>query len=143
MSQKIIKYLQDNKDKYSKKVLIVELKKIGYKETDINNAVSLVYATKTSFWDFKSQKIYTNKTEKTKDFFFGLVSFILINIASFLISLIIFLEIINVASFFFIIFLIIYLFNKRRFIAYGLMFGFILPILFFIILMPIFMGLYM
>jgi len=44
MSQNAIKYLEDNKDKYSKEVLIDELRKAKYKEDDINASVKQVYS---------------------------------------------------------------------------------------------------
>lgn len=44
MHQQIIDYLKQNKDKYSKEVLIEQLKKVGYGELEINKAVDFVYS---------------------------------------------------------------------------------------------------
>jgi hypothetical protein len=46
MNQNIITYLNENKEKYSKDALIVELKKVGYVEGDIAEGVARVFEGK-------------------------------------------------------------------------------------------------
>lgn len=150
MNQNVITYLQENKDKYSQKVLLDQLRKSGYLEQDIQDGVSFVYnnsnniATTSSqeskqaidFWDFKTPKIYTKSSEKWSDFLFGFFAPWVAGFVSNVIPLI--------GPFIVLIFYIIaliYLFNRRRFIFYGLLAEIIvIPIVIFIVLAVIFRG---
>lgn len=81
MNQKIINYLKENKDKYSKDALAKELEKASYNLKDIGEGVDIVFggavaAGAGGFGNFKSRKIYTKKSEKIKDFLFGLFGFV-------------------------------------------------------------------
>lgn len=133
MNEKIINYLKENKDKFSKEVLIEELKKVGYLENEIVESARLVYGenilsgqpafvSNNNFWDFKSKKIYTNPSEKWKDFLFGFFGPYVVAIAIFILSFVLgfFGFLLNIAFIIFYIFALIYLFNRRKFIAYGL-----------------------
>lgn len=83
MNQKAVKYLQDNKNKYSKEVLLEELRKAGYNEADIIEAEKETYKDNisqtenkpTSFFNFKTKKVYFTKKEKALDFLVGLLFF--------------------------------------------------------------------
>jgi hypothetical protein len=134
MNQKIVNYLKENKDKYSKEVLFSELSKVGYSEREILESGNFVYDEKSgrNFWDFTSKKYYRDSSEKLKDFLLGFFApFILGFVGFFIFSFFSFL------LFFFEIFFAAYLFNKRRFISYGIIgnffFGF--ATIFFIFLM--------
>ncbi|HOX10951.1 MAG TPA: hypothetical protein P5323_03910 [Candidatus Moranbacteria bacterium] len=129
MNQNVIAYLKENKDKYSQEALFDQLKKAGYSEQDIQDGVSFVYndsvivtaSSKESkqpvdFWDFKTPKIYAKSSEKWADFLFGLFAPWVVGFVSSFITLI--------GPFIALIFYItalIYLFNRRRFIFYGLL----------------------
>jgi len=125
MSQNAIKYLQENKDKYSREELILLLKKNGYKEADIAESIKIVYggekknqatSQSTKFWDFKTKRVYVNKKEKLLDFFFGLISPWILGI---ILSLVLF----GFGNLMMIVIYIgssIYFFNRRRHIFYGL-----------------------
>jgi hypothetical protein len=45
MNQKIVDYLQENKEKYSKDVLVEQLEKTGYNTADIDESVAFVYGS--------------------------------------------------------------------------------------------------
>ena len=44
MNQKIVDYLQQNKDNYSKESLLAQLKSAGYKDGEISEAINVVFA---------------------------------------------------------------------------------------------------
>ncbi len=46
MNQKIVDYLQQNKEQYSRESLIIELKKIGFPEEEIEEGEKIVYSEK-------------------------------------------------------------------------------------------------
>jgi len=47
MNQKIVDYLQENKEKYSQESLVEQLKETGYDTTEINEGVNFVYSSNT------------------------------------------------------------------------------------------------
>lgn len=128
MSQTAIDYIKANKDKYSKEVLIEQLRKTGYSEVDIEESAAIAYAgtqfagnnlqavSAGNFWDFKSKRTYTKPSEKQKDFLFGFFAPWFLGIVSSIIPFIGNLIVIVGG-----IFAIIYFFNRRRFISYGLL----------------------
>lgn len=126
MDQNITQYLESNKDKYSQESLIEQLKKAGYTENDIRDGVQSVYASKMlsgdagavsggNFWDFKSKKSYINSSEKWKDFLFGFFAPWILGMLSLVVPF--FSLVVLVGE----IFAIVYFFNRRRFIAYGIL----------------------
>jgi len=155
MNENIKKYLSDNKDEFSKESLISALEKGGYNRTDIAEGVSAVYRDESSdtniliqsvnFWDFKNYKIYAKRSEKIKDFFFGLALPWLFGILSAIISFSLrlsFSSFLSFLSFIFYIILLFYFSKRRRFIFWGLisniLFGLALGILAFILITTIF-----
>jgi hypothetical protein len=141
MTQNIIAYLNENKEKYPKEVLIAELRKSGYSEEDIAEGVGQVFEGKapmlapanTSFWNFKDKKVYTSAGQKWADFLFGVfapsvfwfTSLLIFSFISYGISYIYFVPfLIDIA-------IAVYLFNRRRFIFYGLLASLVfVPIIF-------------
>lgn len=83
MNKDIINYLSENKEKYSKEVLLAELRKSGYTEEDIAEGVVNVFEGKPlaapvleekarpRLFDFRDKKIYVGMGDKWIDFFFG------------------------------------------------------------------------
>ncbi|HBO16771.1 MAG: hypothetical protein UR69_C0001G0264 [Candidatus Moranbacteria bacterium GW2011_GWE2_35_2-] len=134
MSQNAINYIQANKDKFSKEVLKKELQKAGYTEDDIAQSLVAVYGgditgdktrgARNDFWNFKNKREYTASGEKNKDFFFGLISPFVLG----------FIPLVNFIAFPLEIFAIIYLFNRRRYISYGIMSSFALGLVFVVII---------
>lgn len=133
MNQNIIKYLIENKEKYSKEVLVAELDKAGYGEDEIVEAIRFVYnavspqeeggGEPANFWDFKTKKIYTKKFEKIIDFLAGFfVIAIMAWIAMDINDDLVFIPLILY------IFSLFYFFKKRRFIFYGLLADLLIPI---------------
>lgn len=136
MNQNVTAYLQENKDKYSQEILLDQLRKAGYSEQDIKDGASFVYNNSVAaatpsreskqaidFWDFKTPKIYTKSSEKWADFLFGFFAPMAVGFVSNLIPLI--------GPFIALIFYIlalIYLFNRRRFVFYGILMGIILVV---------------
>ncbi|PIP28000.1 MAG: hypothetical protein COX29_03560 [Candidatus Moranbacteria bacterium CG23_combo_of_CG06-09_8_20_14_all_35_22] len=132
MSENAINYLNSNKDKYSKEVLINELIKFGYEKKDIEQSVNFVYggnwqnannnsSLKNNFWDFKSKKNYATSSEKWKDFLFGFF-------APWLGIFVGFIPLVGLIFLGFEIFAVGYLFNRRRFISYGIIGNFLFGI---------------
>lgn len=149
MDQNIARYLESNKDKYSQESLVEQLKKAGYTKNDINAGIQHVYVGRTlpgdagavsggNFWDFKSKKSYVNSSEKWKDFLFGFFApWLFTGIVSIVVPFFSFAVLIGE------IFAIVYLFNRRRFIAYGLLASVVaLPVIG-IFMGLIFLGFYM
>jgi len=130
MNQNVVDYLQENKGKFSQEVLISALQKANYSRLDIEAGIQVVYAElavpipqssmSSSFWNFKSKKIYTKASEKFGDFFLGLVSPVVLWLIALVIPIVG-----HLIWFGFAIFAAIYLFNRRRFISYGLILNFI------------------
>lgn len=137
MNQNVIDYLQENKGKFSQEVLISALQKANYSMLDIDEGIQIVYVENVlpvalipesnaiSFWDFKSKKVYTNASDKWGDFLLGFFGFPLLSFA--LMSLIsysgLFALMMSMSSVLLVLYIVfmIYLFNRRRFISYGLM----------------------
>ncbi len=137
-NQYIIDYFKKNKDRFSFEILKEKLIKAGYPSNQIEEAARLVYKAAPlpkkisgapNFWDFRHKKIYTSGKEKILDFVAG---FIFVIILEFLMGRGIF-GFYGFASLilYFIVFLaiIIYLFTKRKYIAFGVICGIILPII--------------
>lgn len=132
----IIDYLKINKDKYAKESLIAELRKVGYNETDILNAIKSVYGSdenippspalvpSSDFWDFKNKKVYNKASEKILDFFAGLFLPWVLSIPSFIVRFW------GIIAFCIEIYLLILFCRKRRYMFYGLIMNFIIVILF-------------
>ena len=84
MNQKIVNYLQENKDNFSKEVLVEQLKKSGHSQDDIDEAVKVVYGeivelernTQEQLIGKKSSNpkdgYYQNRNKKIMDFFIGI-----------------------------------------------------------------------
>lgn len=151
MKENIKNYLEQNKDKFPKEALINALKKSGYIENDINEVANQVYKKSNqdikaenkpaNFWDFKTKKIYLNKKEKQKDFFFGLalpwvfavLQFIFYNLSDFYIFSIVG-QILGIFN----LFLLIYFLIKRRYIFYGMISNLLIIIVFAVIIFLLF-----
>lgn len=131
----IEKYFKENKNKYPQEILINELKKSGYKEEDIREGAKKVFGDRkmanpegqhggtNPFWDFTKKKIYQSGSEKFLDFLFGFFApwvSGLLNLISPLFALFLFIGY---------IFALFYLFNRRRYIFYGLIADMLLPII--------------
>lgn len=131
MSEKVKKYLRENKGKYPQKQLIEALEKGGYSKQDIKKSVEEVYGDKAvfdfNFWDFKHRAVYTAKREKWLDLLLGIGAALVASIA------------LSFAPIGLILFLILYIsaliftFNKRRYFFYGLLCYLLLSILLLII----------
>jgi len=136
MDQNIVNYLEQNKNTYSKEVLIEELKKAGHTEVNILEAVGYVFESNPdlqalvpqvfNFWDFKTKIVYQNSSQKRKDFLFGFfVPFlgtlfsVIIPIIGAIFSMLLF--VVEVVALF-------YLWNRRRSIVYGLLINFVFMI---------------
>lgn len=141
-NQYIIDYLKRNKDRFSFDILKEKLIKAGYPSNQIEEAAHLVYRVAPSpkkisraptFWDFWHKKVYTSGKEKILDFAAG---FIFAIILEFLMggSIFGFYGFSNLILYF-IVFLaiIIYLLAKRKYIAFGIICGIILSIIFIIV----------
>ncbi len=133
MNESIINYFRENKDKFSREILVGELRKIGHSEADILESVQLVYGANSSvvmpippsiqnnFWDFKSKKVYTKTLDKLKDFLFG---FFGPYIALIMFGMVPFLGIFLWFGAY--VYVIVYVFNRRRFISYGMIASFMI-----------------
>ena len=135
MDSQIAQYLKENKDKYSKEILLEQLRIAGYQELDIAQGAFSVYglpngtpenvqnvptiSPSQDFWDFKSKKDYVNPGDKAKDFFFGLLAPYIISFAVMMVPMVNVLAILllPLAA----IFCLVYFFSRRRFIFYGLL----------------------
>lgn len=144
MSKEAIKYLRENKDKYSHEQLINSLRENNYPEKDIEDSLGEVYKstgqTKNrkriyTLLDFRNKKRYFSVKEKAIDFLLGIfIPVITIVIFSFAFRLLGFL-----ASLIAVILLSILVFIRRRWIFYGIITWFsVVIIVFFIILYIIF-----
>lgn len=126
MSQNAINYLKENKNKYSQNDLIFALKKAGYHPLDISESVKEVYGAAGGFNDnerknvkyffnFKDKYIYNRTSEKLLDFAAGPILYLLLNyIFESVDGDLVFIP------FVFCFALLIYLFNRRRYLSYGL-----------------------
>jgi hypothetical protein len=125
MNQNIVTYLQDNKDLFSKEVLVDQLKKAGYEEGDIAGGVACVYdaaassdqtAQQGGFLDFKSIKTYVNSSDKWKDFLFGFFAPFLCGLLLAIVPILG--SLVFLAAY---VFFLVYFFKRRRFIFYGML----------------------
>jgi len=107
MSEQAIKYLQENKNKFSKEILVKILKETGYTDEDIKNSADFVYDIKKPLQKRKQVKIYSNKKEKTKDFWLGVLYAFLLGI-------------IPVLGWIVGIVLMVRYYFKRKFVFYGM-----------------------
>lgn len=135
MNQNIIKYFIENKEKYSKEILIAELSKAGYKKEEIAEAAKFVYEgaapqkeASANFWNFKARKVYIKTSEKVVDFLLGFF------VAGFVVWTIIWLlHLIIRGPLFFLsliiyILALIYLYKRRRYMFYGLLADLLIPL---------------
>lgn len=141
-NQYIIDYFRKNKDRFSLDSLKEKLIKAGYPNNQIKEAAQSVYGVAPSpkkisgsqnFWDFRHKKVYTSGKEKILDFVAGFIFAIILEFVmgwgilgfygfdSLILYFIVFLAI------------IIYLLTKRKYIAFGIVCGIILPIIFIIV----------
>lgn len=129
MNQQVINYLKENKDKYPKEVLIKELEKAGYNPKNISEGVGIVFgvAKVGGFWDFKSKKVYTNRSEKVKDFLFGFLGIIVVNYFLYRFAPP-FGIVVGFVLYFFTLFYFVNL-NRRKYIVDGLIFTIIFSII--------------
>lgn len=140
MHEQIIRYLNDNKDKYPKESLVNELSKVGYSERSILESVQAVYGRaevvnggKTSFWNFKDKKEYRKASEKAGDVFLG---FLFPWVFGWAISMAVHTLLAPFGMMFFIwllgvilyIFALVYFYRKRRYIFYGMLLNIIIPL---------------
>lgn len=125
MNQNIVTYLNENKEKYPKDVLVAELRKSGYTEEEITEGVAQVFegkalaAANTSFWNFKDKKVYASAGQKWADFLFGVFVHIFITFISFFF----------LGHFFYIVLFILLavcLHKYRRYMFYGMIATFVL-----------------
>lgn len=128
-NQYIIDYIRRNKDRFPFEVLREKLLKAGYPAYQIVEAEELVYKPKkiseTPFWDFWHKKFYTSGSQKILDLMIGFIFTIVLKYimefglrgftryGDYGLSFLIFLTI------------IIYLFIKRKYIAWGIICGII------------------
>jgi hypothetical protein len=128
MLQEIVKYLSQNKEKFSREILMAELRKAGYSDFDINEGATLVFeqGDRNSFWNFKEKKIYLSSSEKWKDFLFGFFVPNAVYVSTVLIPFyggvggIITLPLLLVE-----IYLIVYFFKIRKILSFGMIAGFV------------------
>ncbi|EKE18792.1 MAG: hypothetical protein ACD_9C00236G0001 [uncultured bacterium] len=126
MNQNILTYLQQNKDKYPKELLIAQLLKGGYGQQEIQEAADFIYDAKiknivrSDFWDFKAVKTYTMSSEKWKDFLFGFFAPFIVRIVGNIIPVIG-----SILTLVFYIIALVYLFNRRKFVFYGVVINFV------------------
>jgi hypothetical protein len=135
MNENVANYLKENKEKFAQEVLLNELRKVGYGEEDINdgvlavygasvsNSISIPHPIQTDFWDFNSKRTYSKTSEKWKDFLLGFFGPYVLGIFSMFIHFLGML--LGLGLYIFYIFVIVYLFNRRRFISYGIMANFL------------------
>jgi len=136
-NENITTYLQENKEKYSVEVLAGKLRSAGYPEDQIQEGVRLVYGggasgvaptgAKTSFWDFRSIRVYRSGGEKIIDALFG---FFVVGTLAPLPIFLIFRGFVGfpIMMLFYIGF-VIYLWRRRKFMALGVLALFALPLL--------------
>jgi tetrahydromethanopterin S-methyltransferase subunit F len=142
-NQYIIDYFKKNKDRFSFDVLKEKLIKAGYPSNQIEEAAQLIYKVAPSpkkisgapnFWDFWHKKVYTSGKEKILDFATG---FIFAIILEFLMGggILGFYGFGGSLILYFIVFLaiVIFLSTKRKYIAFGIICGFISSIIFIIV----------
>lgn len=140
MNQNIVVYLQENKDKFNKEILIEQLLKAGYFSEEIQEGIGFVYgdmaqlATQLDFWNFKQIKVYNKSSEKWKDFWFGFFAPWILGIVASVIPIVG-----PILSLIFYITALVYLFNRRRFIFYGMLTELIaIPIVVIVVLISVF-----
>lgn len=143
MNQNIIAYLKENKDRYPQDALIEQLRKSGYLEQDIQEGIVFIYADfgkaaletgqSDDFWNFKTKKVYASSFEKRKDFLFGFFTHASLVFLFVFAGMLIFgsfgssfSAIIPLIVLIIIIMASVYLFNRRRFIFYGILMGIII-----------------
>jgi hypothetical protein len=145
MSEQAIRYLRENKGKYPLWELSKTLHGAGYGEDDICASIREVFPEEAGavppppippanqlFWNFQDKKTYIGTGQKWLDFFFGIFA---PGLAIWMIALVF--SVLGFRFFrFFAVFplifigLIIYLWNRRRFISYGMLFqGLAYPVL--------------
>ncbi len=113
-NEQVVNYLRENKEKFSKETLSEQLKQSGYPEADIVSGIAAVYddasptTASAAFWDFKVTRVYRTSGERTGDALFGFFApmlFFIIPFGPFLAD----------------IFFLAYFWNRRRYIAYGVL----------------------
>ena len=146
MDQVVVDYLEQNKNSYSREVLIEELKKVGHSEINILEATNYVYGNGVNsqvsvvfnFWDFKTKIVYRNFSQKWKDLLFGfLAPYVLLGI-SFAIPVLG--VILSLPLLVLEIFSLFYLWSRRRMLVFGLLTNFGLGICLSFLIRAIFMG---
>lgn len=146
MDQVVVGYLEQNKNLYSREVLIEELKKAGHSEINILEAANYVYGNGVNsqtpvvfdFWDFKTRAVYRNSSQKLKDFLFGFFAPYILLGFSFAIPVLG--AILSLPLLVLEIFALFYLWSRRRMVVFGLLTNFGLGICLSFIIMAIFMG---
>lgn len=138
-NKKAVDYLNQNKNKFDKAVLVSKLRSLNYPESVIQEAAQVVYGQKggrvsssTGFFDFKNKRIYMSGGEEAIDFLFGLFGIgVLVWIIVAIISelgyffdewMLLFIPII-------LILIMIQMFKKRRYIFKGMLLAVLLPII--------------
>jgi hypothetical protein len=155
MNQNIITYLNENKEKYSKDALIVELKKVGYVEGDIAEGVAQVFGlpavagvkeglpapAKTSFWNFKDKKSYTKASEKWADFLFGIFAALFIGVVMRLPGLFLrnMTPVFGVLGLILWVIVLVHVFKHRRAMFYGMVVSvLVLPVVLMVLIVAMF-----
>lgn len=157
-SENIVTYFQENKSTYSQEILIQKLREAGYREEDIQEGVRFVYFGLSgvsaavlsrkgkNFFGFKNTRVYSTTGEKIRDFLFGLIAIPLV--FSILFGLLgvdslfrpsydynyryrqgYYFSTGSILSLLVEIGLVFYLWKRRRFIAYGVIFPLIFSFL--------------
>lgn len=130
--EKIIGYLQENKNSFGREKLIDTLSKSGYRSEEIDQGIRSVYENqlaptsstppvKSDYWDFHTKKAYTDSSEKWLDILSGF------GFSVFFAGIMNIIPILGIIFFYAAsIFLIIFFSSRRVFIMTGLAFGLVI-----------------
>jgi hypothetical protein len=141
MSKEAIKYLRENKDKYSRDNLVNALVENQYSDEDIKESLREVYGDESEskeegnsdLLNFRDRKKYFSKKDKVIDFLLGFFApVLLIILLSFSLQLLGFFS-----SLVLIIISSVFVFIKRRWIFYGIATWFLTTIIIFLIILYI------
>jgi|SRR3989339_381540 len=93
MNEDIVRYLQENKDKYADEILWKQLKQAGHNEVDIKTASDFVCGRATETKNgarvgssILEKKEYQRRSEKVTDFLIGLLSPWIVSFGLFLVD---------------------------------------------------------
>jgi hypothetical protein len=136
MSEQAIKYLKENKGKYSSSDLARALRGAGYAPEDVNASIREVFPGEAdtpplvpkvadqSFWNFWDKKVYMNAWQKWLDFLFGVFApgFLFLVFGVVFGNFNPYFNFEDMWGFFILaeIALLVYLWNRRRFVRWGI-----------------------